>query len=143
MFNLQLIDSLEGGYFSFERNNYSIDQGIYTEMYVALFGTSSAEWWGDGALGTTSFNISSETGIALKNNNSTQESDINLIKKAINNDLDRFTTKNNEIEIKGVEVAFWSKTILIIIELTGYNDSFNFIYQKTKESLDNASFKTY
>jgi len=142
MHNLQLIDSEDGGFFGFDRNDYPIDQGIYTELYCALFSTTT-QWWGDKSFGINTFNITSKTGVSLKNNNSTSQSNINLIKKAIKDDLDRFTGKNKNIEVSAIEVAYWSKTILIIIELIGYNKPFNFIYQKTKESLENSNFKIY
>lgn len=143
MHNLQLVDTLDGGHFAFDRNNYPIDQGIYSELYACLFSTSTAEWSLDSAFETIAPKITSKTGLTLKNNGSTSLASINLIKKAIQDDLKRFTTKNPSIDVLGTEVAFWSKTILIIIELTGYTDAFNFIYQETKESLNNANFKTY
>lgn len=139
MHNLQLVDTLDGGHFVFIRNDYPIDEGIYTELYVALFATSSANWWGDNAFDTISANVSSRTGITLKNNASISETSLNLIKKAVEDDLKRFTNKNKNIEVSAIEVAFWSKTILIIIELTGFNEAFNFIYQKTQESLENIN----
>lgn len=143
MHNLQIIDSIEGGFFGFDRNDYPIDEGIYTELYCDLFSTESAQWCLDNAFETNSFLITSKTGIALKNNASTNENSINLIKKAVNDDLKRFTNKNPNIEIKAVEVAYYSKTIAILIEITGFNDSFNYIYNKTNESLENANFKIY
>jgi len=143
MNNIQLVDSLDGGYFAFKRNDYPIDEGIYTELYATFFGTSSAEWWADGAFEISDFNISSRTGITLKNNSSTSDTNISLIKKAVQDDLTRFTNKNPNISVQNMEVFYWSKTILIIVELTGFNDAFNFIYQKTKESIENADFKTY
>jgi len=142
MVNLQIIDSVDGGYFAFDRNDYTIDNGIYTELYATLFGTNS-EFWGDSAFGIQISKITSRTGSALKNNASINQNSINQIKKAVNDDLKRFLQKNQNIVLKAVEVAHWSKTILIIIELGGYNTPFNFIYQATKESLENAKFKTY
>jgi len=144
MGNIQLIDSFEGGYFVFARNDYPIDSGIYSELYVNLFGTSSSEWWGDGAFGVQSEKIASRTENALKTHNSNSESDINLIKKAINDDLLRFTNKNPDIEVEDLAIALYSnKAIEILIKLTGNSDTFNFIYQKTKESLENISYKIY
>lgn len=143
MINLQLIDSLDGGYFGFDRNDYPIDEGIYTELYCALFSTETPQWCLDVAFNVESYSISSSTGTALKNNSTINSTNLNIIKKAVLNDLSRFTNKNKSIVIKGVELATWSKTLLIIIELTGYDEAFNFIYNKTGESLLNANFKKY
>lgn len=143
MVNVQLEDTLDGGSMVFYRNDYPLDEGIYSELYTCLFGTASAEWLLDGAFNVNSYNISARTGITLRKNGSTSQENINLIKKAVDDDLKRFTEKNKNIEIKDVVIAYYSKTILIVIELTGYNDAFNFIYQKTKESLETAEFKTY
>lgn len=143
MINLQLIDSADGGYFGFERNDYPIDEGLYTEMYAALFATSSAEWLLDNAFSTISENISSRTGIALKANASISETNLNLIKKAVSDDMLRFTNKNKGIDISEIAIAYWSKTILIIIEVKGFDKAFNFTYSKTQESLENANFKIY
>ena len=144
MFNLQLIDSFEGGYFVFSRNDYPIDQGIYSELYACLFGTSSSEWWGDNAFNVQSETIASRTEKALKTHNSNSESDINLIKKAVNDDLLRFTTKNPEIEVEEVTIIIYSNNALEIqIKLTGNSETFNFIWQKTKESLNNLTYKIF
>ncbi len=143
MYNLQLTDSLNGGSFYFDRNDYQIDEGIYTELYVTLFATSSATWWGDSAFGTIAPKISSKTGITIKNNASISQVNFNIIKKAINDDLKRFTNKNPNIEISKVALAYQKTSLLIIIELTGYNNSFNFIYQETKENLKNTNWQIY
>lgn len=141
MHNLQLIDSFDGGYLAFDRNDYPIDEGIYSELYACLFATSSAEWWGDNAFNTISQNVSSRTGISLKNNASINASSLSLIKKAVQDDLQRFTNKNKNIDVKEIAVAYQGSSILIIVELGGYNDSFNFIYQKTEESLNRINWK--
>jgi len=144
MVNLQLIDTLEGGYFVFSRNDYILDEGIYSELYACLFGTASSEWWGDTAFNVQSEKIASRTENALKNHNSNSDSDVNLIKKAIIDDLARFTNKNNEIQVENLAILIYSnKAIEILIELTGNSDTFNFIYNKTSESLDNITYKAY
>ena len=143
MYNLQIKDSLDGGSFYFDRNDYQIDEGIYTELYATLFGTSSATWWADGAFGTIAPNVSSKTGITIENNASISQSNLNIIRKAVSDDLKRFTNKNTNIEVSSVNIAYQKTSLLIIIELTGYNNAFNFLYQKTKESLDSTNWKTY
>jgi hypothetical protein len=143
MVNIQLIDSDEGGYFAFERNDYPLDQGIYSELFAALFATESAEWLFDNAFESVDYKITSKTGIALKTNSSITATNLALIKKAVIDDTKRFSNKNPDIEVDNIEVAYWSKTILIIIELKGFTDAFNFIYQKTKEVLENYNFKTF
>lgn len=142
MVNVQLIDSDEGGYFAFDRNDYPLDQGVYSELFATLFATDS-EWIFDGAFETIDYKVTSKTGIALRVNNSITQTNLALIKKAVIDDMKRFTTKNPYIEVNNIEVAYWSKTILIIIELKGYADAFNFFYQKTKEVLENFTFKTF
>lgn len=141
MHNLKLIDSLNGGYFAFERNDYPIDEGIYSELYACLFGTSSSSWWGDNAFGTISANASSRTGITLQNNSGVSENSLSLIKKAVEDDLKRFTNKNKNIEVKEIAIAYQGMAILIVIELTGYNDAFNYIYNKTEERLSKTNWK--
>lgn len=143
MNNLQLVDSLNGGYFAFTRNNYPIDEGIYSELYSCLFCTSSAEWLLDNAFNTISPNVSSRTGITLKNNASISETNLNIIKKAVEDDLKRFTNKNNNIEVEGIVIAYQKNSVLIVIQLIGFNDAFNFIYQKTEESLENINWKRF
>jgi len=141
MNNLQLIDSLDGGYFVFTRNDYILDEGIYSELYCTLFSTSVPEWWGDNAFGIQTPKVSSRTENALKTHNTNTDSDINLIKKAVLDDLDRFITKNNEIQVINAALALYSNNAIeILIELSGYSDTFNFIYGKTKESLENISY---
>jgi hypothetical protein len=143
MLNLQLIDSDEGGYFAFDRNDLPLDEGVYSELFACLFSSDSPEWILDNAFSTSDFKITSKTGAALKANSSITESNLSLIKKAVIDDMKRFTNKNPDIEVKSIEVAYWSKTILIIIELDGFTDAFNFIFQKTKEVLENFTFKTF
>ena len=144
MVNLQLIDSLSGGSFEFQRNDYILDEGIYSELYVALFGTSSSDWWGDSAFSVQSEKVASRTENALKTHNSNTDSDVSLIRKAVIDDLERFTTKNPEIEVEQIAILIYANNaIRIMIELTGNTDAFNFIYQKTKESLDNIAYKIY
>lgn len=139
MVNLQLIDSLSGGYFVFKRNDYILDEGIYTELYCAMFSTTSSSWWADSAFGVQSEKIVSRTENALKTyNTNNSESNLNLLKKAIENDLDRFTNKNPKIKIESVTIIQKSnKELEIVIKLTGYTNSFNFIFKKTSNSLDN------
>jgi hypothetical protein len=143
MFNLQLKDTLDGGHFYFDRNDYQTDEGIYTELYVTLFGTSSATWWADGAFGTIAPNVSSKTGITIKNNASINQPNLNIIRKTVNDDLKRFTEKNPNIEVSNVVIAYQKTSLLIIIELTGFNEAFNFIYQNTKETLDSTNWQIY
>lgn len=143
MHNLQLQDTISGGHFVFTRNDYPIDQGIYSELYVTLFGTSSAEWWADNAFNTNTVKVSSRTGIALKTNSTVTESNINIIKKAVEDDLKRFTNKNENIEVEKIAIGFSGNAILIVIELTGYNEPFNFIYNETNKSLENVNWQTY
>ncbi|MDA3953118.1 MAG: hypothetical protein PF485_05695 [Bacteroidales bacterium] len=144
MHNLQLIDTLDGGYFVFKRSDYIIDEGIYSELYACFFGTSSPDWWADSAFSVQSEKVASRTENALRTHNSNSISDINLIKKAVSDDLDRFTSKNPKIEVKNASiVAYSNNAIMIMVELTGNTDAFNFIYTKTKESLDNIKYIMY
>ncbi len=144
MVNLQLIDSLSGGSFEFQRNDYILDEGIYSELYAALFGTSSSDWWGDSAFSVQSEKVASRTENALKTHNSNTDGDISLIRKAVIDDLERFTTKNPKITVQDIAILIYvNGAIRIMIELTGNTDAFNFIYQKTKESLDNIAYKIY
>lgn len=144
MVNLQLIDTLDGGYFVFSRNDYILDEGIYSELYACLFATSTPEWWADTAFNTMASKIASRTENALKTNNSNTKEDANLIIKAIIDDLIRFTKKNTEVLVQKIALILYSnKAIEILIELTGYSDAFNFVYNKTSESLDNITYKAY
>lgn len=145
MNNLQLIDTHEGGSFVFDRNDYSFDQGLYSEMYCALFGTSSPNWWGDTVFDIDSYPVSSKTELALKTWNTNSESDQNLLKKAIRDDLQRFQNKNPDVEIESVTLKLYTGNISleINITLTGNTDNYNYIYQKTKESLDNLPYTSY
>ena len=142
MTNLQLLDSLSGGSFVFKRNDYIIDEGIYSEMYACLFGTLSSGWCLDSAFDVQTEKVTSKTENTLKNYNSS--GDINLIKKAVKDDLERFTNKNPDVQIKSSAVAVYSNNAIeIIIELSGFSDSFNFIYAKTSESLKNIKYEIY
>jgi hypothetical protein len=144
MKNLQLVDSLDGGYMLFARKDYQIDDGIYSELYCALFSTKSSNWWGDNAFNINSYPIASKTENAFKSHNSNADSDINLIKKAISDDLNKFKSKNPDVEIEKISIlAYVNKALEIKIYLTGNNESFNFIYTKTKESLEQIPFTTY
>lgn len=143
MVNMQLEDTLEGGSMVFYRNDYPLDEGIYSELYSCLFGTASSTWLLDNAFGVNTYNVSSRTGITLRNNGSTSQTNLNLIKKAVQDDLKRFTEKNKNISVKDMAIAYYSKTILIAIEIEGFNDAYNFIYQKTKESFKTSDFITY
>lgn len=144
MVNLQLVDTFDGGHFVVERNDYISDEGVYSELYACLFGTSSPEWWGDTAFGVQSERIASRTENALKTHNSNSDSDINLIMKAIKDDLDRLTNKNPEIVIQRTAIIVYGRRgIEILIEVGGNSETFNFIYQKTQQSLDNISYKIY
>ena len=137
MKNLQLVDSLDGGYFLFYRKDYPIDEGLYSELYCTLFSTLSSNWWGDGAFNINTYSIASKTQNALKTHNSNTEADINLIKKAIKDDLERFKIKNPDVEIEKISIlAYVNKALEIKIEISGNSDSFNFIYSKTEESLE-------
>lgn len=143
MTNLQLIDTLDGGYFVFKRNDYPLDKGIYTELYCAFFATKT-NWWADTAFNVQSEKISSRTENALKTHNSNSESDIALIKKAVSDDLERFKNNNPEIEVVNAAIAVYAnKTIQILVEISGNSEAFNFIYAKTSESLENIKYIMY
>jgi len=144
MKNLQLIDSFDGGSFVFSRNNYILDEGIYSELYCALFSTKSAGWLGDSAFNDNDFKIASKTENALTTYNSNTTENMNLLKKAIRSDCDRFTQKNPNIIVNDIALLVYSNNAIEIkIEIEGNNDSYNFIYSKTKQSLENISYKLY
>ena len=143
MVNLQLVDTLDGGYFVFKRNDYPLDEGIYTELYCTFFATKS-NWWADDAFEVQSEKVSSRTQKALTTHNSNSENDISLIKKAVSDDLERFKNKNPENEIKNAAIVVYAnKAIQILVEITGNSEAFNFIFQKTKQSLDNIKYALY
>ena len=138
MTNLQLIDTVEGGHFVFKSNNYQLDNGIYSELYCALFSTKTAEWLGDSAFDVQSINISSQTENAINKFSTYTEANIALITKAVANDLERFTNKNPEIQIKDLFVEAENRNRLkIYIEIEGFTDAYEFIFDKTATSLEN------
>lgn len=141
MRNLQLVDSLDGGYFVFTRNDYILDDGIYSELYCAFFSTKSANWLGDGAFNINDVKVASRTENALSIYNSNTPGNISLIKKAVKDDTDRFMQKNSNILIKDIALKVYSNGALeILVEIEGNNDAYSFIYAKTAQSLDNISF---
>jgi len=144
MKNLKLVDTLDGGYFVFARNDYILDDGIYSELYCALFSTKSASWLGDKAFGINDVKVASRTENALSTYNSNTPTNISLIKKAVKDDTDRFMQKNPNVIIKDIAIIVFSRgAIEIKIEIEGNNDAYNFIYAKTKESLENIPYKVY
>lgn len=139
--NLQLVDTLDGGTFVFARNDYPLDEGIYSELYCTLFTTKSATWLGDNAFGVNTPLVSSKTENAVLKYNSNTETNKNLIKKAIQDDLTRFTNKNPEIIIKSINLVFYKTGALRInIEISGNSKSYDFIVSKTEESLENIDY---
>ena len=140
MTNLQLLDTINGGHFVFKQQDYILDEGIYSELYTALFSIKSAEWLGDTAFDNETFKISSKTENAINVYSTFTDSNVNLIKKAVQSDLDRFKIKNPEIEIKDLLViAETNKNLLIAIEIEGNTDAYQFIVEKTEISLKNIS----
>lgn len=132
MKNLQIESTIDGGQLVFKRYDFQIDEGIYSELYSCLFGSES-NWWFDDCFDTVSFNVTSRTEIAIKNMAGTSENDINLVKKAIKDDIERFKNKNQNIELKSIKVfATASKQLKIYISLEGFNDEFEFIYNQTE-----------
>lgn len=144
MKNLQLLDSFDGGSFVYSRNNYILDEGVYSELYCAMFSSKSALWMGDGAFGINDVKVSSKTENALTIYNSNTPENIKSIKKAIKLDSDRFMLKNLNIIISDIAVIIYQNGALEIkIEVNGNNESYNFIYAKTEESLENLTYKLY
>lgn len=144
MHNIQLVDTFDGGHFVVSRNDYIIDEGIYSSLYACLFATATSKWWGDSSFGIQSEKIASRTENALKTNKSNSISDVNLIKKAVIDDLLRFTNKNKEIQVENIAILIYSnKAIEILIELTGNSETFSYIYNKTSQSLDNLTYKAF
>ena len=143
MTNLQLVDTLDGGHFVFRRNDYPLDEGIYTELYCAFFATKN-NWWADKAFDVQSHSLNSRTEKALKTSNFNNDASLTLIKKAVTDDLDRFKIKNPEIEIQRVAlVVYGAKALMILVEITGNSQTFDFIYKKTAESLENIKYEIY
>ena len=139
---LQLYDSVDGGYLAFERNDYPLDEGLYSEVYCALFSTSSPEWWGDAAFDNGSYTVSSKTENALKTYNSNDENSLNQVKRAVKDDMQRFQDKNTQVIVEGIFLLVYSDGSLgIKIQLGGNTEAFNYIYQKTEQSLENVPFK--
>lgn len=138
MTNLQIIDTVEGGHFVFKQNDYLLDEGVYSELYCALFATRSPEWLGDNAFGLDTVKVSSQTENAIYTYSSFTDANISLIEKAILNDLDRLTTKNIEIIIKELYLEVVnSKRLNIWIEIEGNSDAYQFIVDKTEVSFNN------
>lgn len=139
--NIQLKDTLNGGTFVFVRNDYPLDEGIYTELYCAFFTNKSAAWLGDTAFEVETPPVSSKTENAVKKYNTNTEVNKNLISKAVQDDLTRFTNKNPEILIKSVNLVFYKIGALRInVEIEGNSKSYDFIVSKTKQSLENVDY---
>lgn len=147
MKNLQLLDTEDGGTLVFDRYDYQIDEGVYSELYAAMFSTKSSDWLGDGAFGIEDYPVSSKTQNFLTRYNSNSSESINLIKKAVIDDMNRVSQKNPNIIIKDIVLIVYQNSALrILIEVEGNNDTYNFIYAKTAQSLENLSklaYKTY
>jgi hypothetical protein len=147
MKNLQLLDTEDGGTLVFDRYDYQIDEGVYSELYAAMFSTKSSDWLGDGAFGIQDYTVSSKTQNFLTRYNSNSTESINLIKKAVEDDMNRVSQKNPNIIIKDIVlIVYQNSTLRILIEVEGNNDTYNFIYAKTAQSLENISkldYKTY
>ena len=144
MYNIQLVDTQEGGNFVFDRNDCPIDEGLYSEMYACMFGTSSPSWWGDRAFNAESTSVASRTENALKTNNSTRDEDLSLIYKAVIDDLTRLVNKNPVISIQNISLTVYgTKALEIIIKVTGKDETFNYIYNKTEKSLNTITGRTF
>lgn len=139
--NLQLQDTFNGGSFVFVRNDYPLDKGIYTELYCTFFTTKSDKWLGDNAFDVESPVVSSKTENALSTFDTFTETNKSLITKAIQQDLERFTTKNPEIIIKNINLVFYKNGVLRInIIIEGDSQEYDFLVAKTQTSLDNIDF---
>lgn len=144
MKNLQLLDTEDGGTLVYDRYDYQLDEGIYSELYCAMFSTKSSNWLGDGAFDVQDYPVSSKTQNFLTKYNSNSTENINLIKKAVIDDMTRVTSKNPSILINNVELRVYSDSSLgVFINVGGNNDIYNFIYLKTKISLENLSKLAY
>jgi hypothetical protein len=137
MVNLQLRDTLDGGTLVFFRKNYIRDEGIYSELYCALFTTKSATWLGDNAFDLNDYKVASRTENAVSVYGSDISSNINLIKSAVKADCDRFMKKNPDIIVKNIELEVYKGVILKInIYLDGNSTPYEYIVAKTQESLN-------
>lgn len=140
--NLQLQDTLNGGSFVFIRNDYPLDNGIYTELYCIFFTTKSDKWLGDDAFDVIAPVVSSKTENALSEFDTFTEVNKSLITKAIQQDLERFTTKNPEVLIKNVNLVFYKNGALRInIEIEGNSQEYDFLVAKTQVSLENIEYE--
>jgi hypothetical protein len=138
--NIQLKDTLNGGTFVFVRNDYPLDEGIYTELYCAFFTTKSPNWLGDDAFEVDTPPVNSKTENAVHKYNT--EANKSLILKAVQDDLTRFTNKNPEILIKSVNLVFWKNgSLRINVEIEGNSNSYDFIVKKTLDSLENVDYE--
>jgi hypothetical protein len=144
MVNLQLIDTLDGGSLVFQRKDYILDKGIYTELYCALFATRSATWLGDQAFDIDDYKIASRTENALGVYNSNTPDNIALIKSAVKADCERFMKKNANITVSEITLrAYVNNALEIMIKIEGINETYDFIVQKTEESLENIQYLDY
>jgi hypothetical protein len=136
MKNLMIRDTLDGGTLVFVRKNYVVDEGIYTELYCALFATKAATWLGDNAFNVNDYKVASRTENAMSVYGSNIESNISLIKSAVKEDCDRFMKKNTSVIVKSIEIEAYKGTILKIrIGIDGTSTPYEFIVAKTQESL--------
>ncbi len=140
--NLQLQDTLNGGSFVFVRNDYPLDNGIYTELYCTFFTTKSDKWLGDNAFDIVAPIVSSKTENALSEFDTFTEANKSLITKAIQQDLERFTTKNPEVLIKNINLVFYKNGALRInVEIEGSSQEYDFLVAKTQVSLENIEYE--
>jgi hypothetical protein len=132
MKNLRLQDSPDGGYLVVDRNDYSIDEGIYTELYCALFSTRSATWLGGEAFNISDYKIASKTENTLSTSGFSSQNSLNLIKSAVRSDCDRLAIKNPTINVTDIILELLnSKTLQIKIFIEGNSDAYEFLVNKT------------
>lgn len=132
MKNIQLQDSPDGGYLVFDRKDYPVDEGIYSELYSALFSSRSATWLGDTAFNISSFKVASKTENILATSGFSSQASLNLIKSAVRSDCDRFTIKNPNVNITNIVLELLrSDALKISIEVDGNSDTYDFIVSKT------------
>lgn len=132
MKNIKLQDSPDGGHLVFERSNYPVDEGIYTELYCALFSTRSATWLGDNAFNISSFKVASKTENILSVSGFSSQKSLNLIESAVRSDCDRFTIKNPNVNITNIILELLkSDSLKISIEVDGNSDTYDYIVSKT------------